>query len=339
MSRRIYRLCVVLGLLVLLTLPVASVQAKEFMGVSSPRWSPDGQHIAFSVRRQGKGALYVVGKDGSGPLKLADNGDTPAWSPDGSRIAYTEFVRNTSTIYAINADGSEQAKVAEGYLPAWSPDGRQLAYLANEALYVANADGSGPRRLIGDSVRHVWSYRWSPVGAQIAFATGGTGDNRARVFVLNADGSDLRVIADGVDSLISWSPDGRQIVYSGDCGPTGEDSICIVSADALASHKTISRMGEAPQWSPDGGRVAYVLNGAICVADIDGSNQRCLTAQNSGDWLAPSAWSPDGKQLLVTRGHFPKSTSGEPYLFYFEALVINVDGSGVQRLPDGIETL
>jgi Tol biopolymer transport system component len=339
MSRSIVRLCIVLSVLILLNLPAASVQAKEFMGVSSPKWSPDGQHIAFSVRNQGKSALYVVGADGSNPTKLTDNADSPNWSPDGKRIGYVEFRGNTSIIYAINLDGSERARIAEGYQPSWSPDGRQLAYAFNEMLYVANADGSDPRRLLKDVVLHVWSYRWSPVGARLAVAMGSAGDNRARVYVVNADGSDLHEVADGVDSLISWSPDGRQIVFSGDCGPNGEDGMCIVSADGSTTRKMISRSGQAPQWSPDGERIAFVLNGAICVSQIDGSNERCLTASSSNDWLAPSAWSPDSKQLLITRSHLPETNNGESAFFYFEALVVNVDGSGMYSLPDGIETM
>jgi WD40-like Beta Propeller Repeat len=87
-------------------------------------WSPDGRRIAFaSVRdRNGKtcydqcnyhGELYVMGADGSNPVRLTHNrGDdsSPSWSPEGRRIAFASD-RNypdgrAPEIYSIRPDGS-----------------------------------------------------------------------------------------------------------------------------------------------------------------------------------------------------------------------------------------
>ena len=62
----------------------------------APAWSPDGSRIAFRSRRgEGSYNLYVMGADGSNPIRLVTNasddgsGDyTPHWSPDGSKILF-----------------------------------------------------------------------------------------------------------------------------------------------------------------------------------------------------------------------------------------------------------
>jgi hypothetical protein len=58
--------------------------------------------------------------------------------------------------------------------------------------------------------------RWSPDGARIAFVMSPRGrlHSRADIYVMNADGSDLRQLTDTVDSSApAWSPDGSQIVF------------------------------------------------------------------------------------------------------------------------------
>ncbi|NIM51841.1 MAG: hypothetical protein GTO22_21785, partial [Gemmatimonadales bacterium] len=47
-------------------------------------------HIAFMSDRDGNWEIYVMGADGSNPVRLTDNPASdydPAWSPDGTRIA------------------------------------------------------------------------------------------------------------------------------------------------------------------------------------------------------------------------------------------------------------
>ena len=53
-----------------------------------PAFSPDGERIAFRSARDG-GGLYVMGRTGEAPRRVASNGHYPAWSPDGQSIVYS----------------------------------------------------------------------------------------------------------------------------------------------------------------------------------------------------------------------------------------------------------
>jgi Tol biopolymer transport system component len=103
-------------------------------------WSPDGQHIAFSLNNDHGSNIYRINADGSGFHQLTHTLDgfnvDAAWSPDGQRIAFrSKQANHTIEIYTMNADGSAQIQVTHNRSievdPAWSPDGQWIAFSSN----------------------------------------------------------------------------------------------------------------------------------------------------------------------------------------------------------------
>ena len=81
-----------------------------------------------------------------------------------------------------------------------------------------------------------------------------------------------------------------------------------------------------PAWSPDCTRIAYVKNGTVWTAKIDGSDQKMLAVGSF-----PS-WSPDGKRLAFAR--FTDRVALGEHVAHLH--VINADGTGETQVTDGL---
>ncbi len=88
---------------------------------------------------------------------------------------------------SATAQGSEPRLAALGHLdvhhPEWSPDGKCLAFLSkgngsakSNQVWLLRPDGQLPTCLTR-TPKGVVDYRWSPVGAEIAFTTPERGDD------------------------------------------------------------------------------------------------------------------------------------------------------------------
>jgi serine/threonine protein kinase/Tol biopolymer transport system component len=104
-----------------------------------PRWSPDGQQIAFYALSPGqKSKLYVVSTDGGTPREMipGDSEDEydPTWSPDGTRIAFGGAATDHNTTIRILDVKTNQVSTVPGsnglFSPRWSPDGRFIAAMS-----------------------------------------------------------------------------------------------------------------------------------------------------------------------------------------------------------------
>jgi len=149
-----------------------------------PRWSPDGETIAYiSDRTTFYPMLWTMRPNGANPrqVSLPRNGldaiDAYAWAPDGTRIAATRFDGSLSQIHVIELTppGRSRAITSEpgGALdPSWSPDGASIAYAAREGrrniIKVIDAQGTGsPITLVQTDMAR--APRWSPSGSALAY--------------------------------------------------------------------------------------------------------------------------------------------------------------------------
>jgi eukaryotic-like serine/threonine-protein kinase len=161
---------------------------------------------------------------------------------------------------------------------------------------------------------------WSPDGKQIAFTSNREG--QPAIFVMNADGSGVRRIHNGlpVSEGAIWLPDGR-----------------IRFSDARNTYtmkpdgSEVVRLNYSGEPSPDGRQILFakeVIPGEgneLFVANADGRNPRRLTHNKITD--TESRWSPDGRKIVYTSfpdGPWPKGS----------ICVINSDGSGLTRLTN-----
>lgn len=296
--------------------------SRSMLPDSWPAWSPDGAKIAF-LRR---GAIVVAGADGGRPRAFSAGVNDPplSWSPDGRRILFKGGVLSV-------ADGKIRA-FDTGDRPVWSPDGRRIAFEVGNAVYVANADGTGRRRLASGNA--TIEPAWSPDGRRIAF-----GSLDGGIWVVGRDGRGLTAVdRPGAGRQLaytapSWAPDGGRVVYAR--AESHSPEVVVGRADGKGTLRLLP--GTDPVWSRNGRWIAFVgvhpRNPAspdqLYAVHPDGLGRRQLTRHQgvylvqTGSGVQALSWSPDGRRIAYSA-----------YLLVndLELYAMRPDGSGTREL-------
>lgn len=194
-----------------------------------PIWSPDGDQLAFSSRRDGNWELYVTRiTDLTAPpirltFELGFQG-RPVWSNDGLLLAYESYQGANLDIYAISVDGSDAPvritdHPAPDYSPAWEPStGRRIAFVSlrdrNQDIYIVDLNTLDLINLTNTPDRNEDFPAWSPSGRYLAYSALEQG--REIVFVHDVTNPSAPPEVMGIGRAPTWSPDGRSLAFIAD---------------------------------------------------------------------------------------------------------------------------
>jgi Tol biopolymer transport system component len=239
--------------------PMTADDVLKLKQVSDPQISPDGRWIAYVVsavdltQNANNSDVWLVAAAGGTPVRLTSSPKAdgqPRWSPDGKWLAFVSAREDRPQIWLIRPNGGEAEKLTEGKTGVqsfqWSPDGSKIAFIAQRELtadeerkekekddaQVVDRDFRMTRLSTIDLATkkatelvsgdyQINEARWSPDGAQIAYAVTPTpkadDGSRSDIYVVTvASGAKRKLIENkGPDNAPRWSPDGRWIAYTG----------------------------------------------------------------------------------------------------------------------------
>jgi TolB protein len=214
----------------------------------SPRFSPDGNFLAYSTYHRGNQDLYIT--DLRQRLNLA-----PAFANDGRTMVVTLSKGGTPDLYTIDRKGNiiEQLTSHAGInvSPSFSPDGQSMAFVSDRSgkpnVYVMNMASRQVQRLTFKNSENS-EPAWSPKGDEIAFTglQGGT----YQLFVMDRNGGNVRQLTSGGNyESPTWAPDGRLIAVTRKGG--GSSKVCVVSKNGKDVRTLFNFKGNQsyPQWS------------------------------------------------------------------------------------------
>lgn len=319
---------------------------------NKPRWSPDGNTIAFLSNRQDQekpSQIHLIpfhGGEARLLVEIEGNIESISWSPDGTKLLFRVRKTDQEVLDQMDGEKRELGIINRHYDRVfYKYDGE--GYLPQERWHIwsVNVNIGLARQLTDDPIFDEKDPTWSPDGQSIAFISNRSPDpdldpDADDLFIMSSSGGNPKKLntPEGKKSLPSFSPDGQWIAYFGQNGKGDwykNQGVWVVPADGSQEAKnltekidvhvdpmTINDTGSPeimpPTWSKDGKFLFFpiVRHGStnLCSIGLNGEDFSILAGENGV--VGSYSFSEDQSKLAYFLGRFD-----DPGQVYFQNLV------------------
>jgi len=236
-----------------------------------------------------------------------------SWMPDG-QIIYTSLIDGIPGLWIMSATGSGNRQLTndteESTFASVTPDSRYIVFLSDRAgfsnVWRMDLDGNNQKQLTtGEDESWAWN---SPDSRWVVYHSGKQG--RRTLWRVSIDGGQPEQLTDYPSVGPVVSPDGNWIASYYRLETKAPWRLGIVPFNGGPPVKSFEvppsvSFQSLVRWTPDGSALAYIVNrdgvSNIWIQPMDGGPPRQLTNFKS-DQMFWFEWSPDGRQLGVSRG-------------------------------------
>ncbi|MGH8637877.1 MAG: TolB family protein [Burkholderiales bacterium] len=197
-----------------------------YYGDGWPTFSPDGKSIALFVTEEGRyGDYWILPLDGGEPSRVTwdfQEGGAPAWTPDGKSLVIRSSRAGSANLWRVSIAGGGTLErltsgAGEDFDPVVSPDGRTVLFANVKRTWevILQDIHSGIQRTLLAKRTPLVFPRFSPDGRRIALA-GRNSRGETHLFVMDANGSNLRAVTEGTGELNimpQWGGDGDTLYF------------------------------------------------------------------------------------------------------------------------------
>ena len=320
---------------------------------SFPRFSPDGQQIAFTGNYDGNQDIFVMPGSGGLPTRVTHHPDPDRmldWYPDGKDILFatpmTSENQRFRKLYRVPATGGlpEVLPVPYGEFGAISPDGATLAYTP-----LSRAHRTW-KRYRGGMAPEIWLFGLSDFqarnltqndandgqpmwhGSTLYFLSDRDASFRANIWAYELDTDTVRQVTHFEDFDVHYPAIGPEDMVFENGGRLHVMDLATETAQPIEVQVVTDRATLRPRpvkvgdrltdsdISPSGKRAVLAARGEIFSLPAEHGVVRNLTRTSAFAERHP-AWSPDGKSIA----YFSDRT-GE-----YELTIRPADGSGEEK--------
>jgi len=237
------------------------VVARSHEALLTPRWSPDGNKIAYVSFESGNSAIYVQNITTGARTLISGrpkgiNG-APAWSPDGTKLAMSLSYQGNPEIYVMDLATHKETRLTHNLAidtePDWSPDGKSIYFTSDRSgrpqIYKMPATGGTPTRVTFQGQSN-YGADISYDGKQLAMVQ--ANGNVYRIAIMDMSlGGQVRYISPGpLDESPSFAPNASMLLYASSDGRHGV--LYAVSDDGKVRQRLVLSDGDVrePAWGP-----------------------------------------------------------------------------------------